>query len=162
MRKGDISWPAAARSLTSALGMIGAWNRPWLCLSIIAMAWAGIAASKAEAIPLFASGQDVSCERCHNAPPSLNQYGRYILATNFSKVLDAHAQMQANLRDPVSLQVTGNGSNTPDPTLPKTFVGLAQLLSGGNLGQHVNYYSSVPIVAGGFPGFGRRPALGRV
>ena len=105
----------------------------------------------AEAIPVFANGQNESCEQCHNAPPNLNAYGRYILATNFSKVLDAHAQMRENLQDPVSLEVAGNGSNTPDPALPKTFVGLAQLLSGGYLGHDVTYYSSVPIVEDGFP-----------
>jgi mono/diheme cytochrome c family protein len=108
-------------------------------------------ARQADAIPVFANGQRVSCEQCHNAPPSLNAYGRYILATNFAKVFDAHAQMQSNLSDPVSVEVTGNGSNTPDPTLPKTFVGLAQLLSGGYLGKDVTYYSSVPIVEDGEP-----------
>jgi mono/diheme cytochrome c family protein len=121
-----------------------------IALSVCAVGWFGFP-SRGEAIPLFANGQHVSCEQCHNAPPSLNAYGRYILATNFSKALDAHAQMQSNLSDPLSLDVTGNGSNTPDPALPKTFVGLAQLLSGGYLGTDVTYYSSVPIVADGFP-----------
>ena len=102
-------------------------------------------------IPIFANGQGDDCEQCHNAPPSLNAYGRYILATNFSKVLDAHAQMKENLHDPVSIDVTGNGSNSPTPGLPKIFVGLAQLLSGGNLGQDVTYYSSIPIIEDGFP-----------
>lgn len=153
MRHRDTSSVVAAsvRSQTAGPAVISIRNRLALCLSLIVLAWTGVAASKVEAIPLFANGQQVSCEQCHTAPPNLNQYGRYILATNFSKVLDAHAQMQSNLRDPVSLEVTGNGSNTPDPTLPKTFVGLAQLLSGGNLGQQVTYYSSVPIVEDGYP-----------
>ncbi len=127
-------------------------RRPsWLvALGAFAIAWLSVP-NRCEAIPVFANGQGVSCEQCHSAPPNLNAYGRYILATNFSRVLSAHAQMQANLRDPVSLEVTGNGSNTPDPTLPKTFVGLAQLLSGGYLGSAVTYYASVPIVEDGFP-----------
>ncbi len=102
-----------------------------------------------EAIPIFANGQGVSCAQCHNAPPNLNAYGRYILATNFSKALDAHAQMRENLRDPVSLEMTGNGSNTPDLTLPKTYVGLGQLLGGGYLGADVSYYTSVPFISDG-------------
>jgi hypothetical protein len=73
------------------------------------------------------------------------------MATNFSKVLDAHAQMRDNQKDPISLVVAGNGSNTPDPTLPKTFVGLLQLNSAGYLGQDVTYYASLPIVEDGFP-----------
>jgi len=117
--------------------------------------WVSIAAPKpAQAIPVFANGQGVSCEQCHTAPPNLTPYGRYIMATNFSKVLDAHAQMRENLKDPASLIVTGNGSNTPDPTLPKVFLGLAQLNSAGYLGQDVTYYASVPIVDGGFPAQG--------
>jgi len=116
------------------------------------MLWAAIATPKpAESIPVFAIGQGVSCEQCHSAPPNLNAYGRYILATNFAKVLDAHAQMRENLVDPVSLEVTGNGSNTPDPTLPKVYAGLAQFLSAGYLGNDVTYYASVPIVEDGFP-----------
>jgi mono/diheme cytochrome c family protein len=105
----------------------------------------------ADAIPVFANGQGVSCQQCHSAPPNLNAYGRYILATNFSKALSAHAQMRENLVDPISVEGTGNGSNTPDPTLPKTYVGLGQFLSGGYLGTDVTYYSSVPIVEDGAP-----------
>lgn len=123
----------------------------WLWL--VALIWAGIASPKAaESIPVFANGQGgVSCDLCHSAPPNLNAYGRYILATNFSKGLDPHAQMRENLRDPISFQIAGNGSNTPDPTLPKTYVDLAQFLAGGFFGQDVSYYASVPVVEGGFP-----------
>jgi hypothetical protein len=64
---------------------------------VVALAIAAFSVPRsAEAIPVFANGQGVSCEQCHSAPPNLNQYGRYILATNFSKALDAHAQMREN------------------------------------------------------------------
>jgi mono/diheme cytochrome c family protein len=127
-------------------------NRFWLYISLILLAWVGISAPKpVESIPVLANGQNVSCEQCHNAPPNLNAYGRYILATNFAKVLDAHAQMQENERDPVSLIVSANGSNPPVPMLPQTYLGLAQLNSAGYLGQDVTYYASVPLVEGGFP-----------
>jgi cytochrome c553 len=108
-------------------------------------------ARSAEAIPVLANGQSVSCEACHSVPPNLNQYGRYILATNFAKALDAHAQMKNNERDPVSVEVTVNGSNSPDPTLPKTLVGVGQFLSAGYLGKDVTYYSSVPVIEDNYP-----------
>jgi cytochrome c553 len=110
--------------------------------------------SPALAIPVFANGQGVSCSQCHSAPPNLNPYGRYIMATNFAKVLDAHAQMRENLRDPISIIVAANGSNQPDPNLPKVVLGLLQANSAGYLGQDVTYYASVPIVDSGFPAAG--------
>jgi mono/diheme cytochrome c family protein len=120
----------------------------WLagCLAVIAYP------SPAEAIPVFANGAGgVSCQLCHNAPPNLNAYGRFIMVTNFSRGLDPHKQMQESLRDPISLVVTGNGSNTPDPALPKVYNGLTGVLGGGFFGQDVTYYASIPIVESGFP-----------
>jgi cytochrome c553 len=117
--------------------------------------WAGLSKPEpAESIPVLANGQRVSCSQCHSAPPNLNPYGRYIMATNFSKVLKAHQQMVENTRDPVSLIVAGNGSNVPTPNLPKAVLGLLQLNSAGYLGKDVTYYASVPIVDGGFPAAG--------
>jgi mono/diheme cytochrome c family protein len=122
----------------------------WVWLA--SLVWAIVAAPKAaESIPVFANGQGTSCDLCHSAPPNLNAYGRYILATNFAKGLDPHKQMSENLKDPVSLEVTGAGSNTPNPMLPKVYVDLVQGLAGGFFGQDVSYYASVPIVEGGFP-----------
>ncbi len=121
-------------------------------LWLTALALAGVAIPRpAEAIPVFANGQGLSCEQCHSAVPSLNAYGRYILATNFAKVLDAHKQMKENLRDPVSLEVAGNGSNTPDPTLPKIYASVVDFLSAGYVGPKVTYYASVPAVDDGYP-----------
>jgi mono/diheme cytochrome c family protein len=106
----------------------------------------------AAAIPVFANGAGgVSCELCHSAPPNLNAYGRYILATNFARALDAHKQMQESLRDPISVAVSVNQSNTPDPTLPPVYSDLVGVLAGGYFGPQVTYYASVPIVEGGFP-----------
>jgi mono/diheme cytochrome c family protein len=122
------------------------------CFWLTALIWAGVAAPQpAEAIPVFANGQGVSCDQCHNAPPNLNAYGRYILATNFSKVLDAHAQIQENLREPVSIEISANGSNTPNPLLTKVYAGLIDFLNGGYVGKDVTYYASVPVVENGYP-----------
>ncbi len=106
------------------------------------------------AIPVLANGQGVTCAQCHSAPPNLNAYGRYIMATNLSKALDAHAQMRENQRDPISLIVAGDGTSVADPGMAKTVLGLLQLNSAGYLGPKVTYYASVPIVDGGFPAAG--------
>jgi mono/diheme cytochrome c family protein len=113
-----------------------------------------VAAERVEAIPVLANGQGVSCSQCHSAPPNLNPYGRYIMVTNFSKVLNAHAQMRENLSDPVSAIAAGNGTSAADPNISKFVLGLLQLNSAGYLGQDVTYYASVPIVDGGFPAAG--------
>ena len=112
------------------------------------------ASGRAQAIPVFANGQGVSCSQCHSAPPNLTPYGRYIMATNFSKVLDAHAQMRANEIDPVSLIAAIDGSNVPTPGLPNIMLGVLQLNSAGYLGKDVTYYASVPIVEGSLPAAG--------
>lgn len=53
----------------------------WLTFLLLA----GVAQPRpAQAIPVFANGQGVSCGQRHSAPPNLNAYGRYILATNFA------------------------------------------------------------------------------
>ncbi len=123
-----------ATACAAALVVFATWPRP------------------ADAIPVLANGQGgITCEQCHSAPPNLNAYGRYVFATNFAKGLDSHSQMSATAREPVSIEITGNGSNEPDPGLPKTYAGDVGLLSAGFLGKNVTYYASVPIVDGGFP-----------
>ncbi len=135
------------RGFARSIGVVAVW------LTFLLLA--GVTQPRpAQAIPVFANGQGVSCGQCHSAPPNLNAYGRYILATNFAKVLDAHAQMLENRRDPVSLIAAGAGSNQPDPSLPKVVLDLLQLNSGGYLGNDVTYYASIPIVEGGFPAQG--------
>jgi mono/diheme cytochrome c family protein len=120
-----------------------------------ALVWAGVAGSApADAIPLFANGQGVSCGQCHSAPPNLNPYGRYIMVTNFSKVLNAHAQMMQNLKEPISVITMVGGSNVRTPNLPTVILNSFQLNSGGYLGQDFTYYASVPIVESGFPASG--------
>ncbi len=104
----------------------------------------------AQAIPVFANGGGVSCQTCHNAPPNLNAYGRYILGTNFVRGLNAHQQMQESLRDPFSIEVDGNGSNS-NPSNTPNVAGSGRFLGGGYLGQTVSYYASVPVISRGFP-----------
>lgn len=118
----------------------------------ICSAWLITAPQTALAIPVFANGQGgVSCGLCHSSVPQLNSYGRYVLMTNFSKGLNKHLQMMQNRSLPVALEVTGNGSNQNDPMLPSVYNAITQFLTGGFIGSDVSYFSSVPVVTGGFP-----------
>ncbi len=129
--------------------------RPAFRALAVASALAGIAltARPAAAIPVFANGQGgVSCEMCHSSVPALNAYGRYILATNFARVLDAHAQMLQNKRLPVAVLASANRSSVPNPSFgTKIYAAVVDLLSAGYIGPKVTYYASVPIEEGGFP-----------
>lgn len=106
----------------------------------------------ARAIPLFANAQGgVSCQTCHNVPPNLNAYGRFILATNFSRGIDPHAQMRNNKRDPISLLFTDDESNQNPPHVPTNYSFFDAAVSGGYLGPKFTYYAAVPFVENGFP-----------
>jgi mono/diheme cytochrome c family protein len=106
----------------------------------------------ARAIPLFANAQGgVSCQTCHNVPPNLNAYGRFILATNFMRGIDSHAQMKNNLRDPISLLFTDDESNQNPPHVPTNYSFFDAAVSGGYFGPKVTYYAAIPAVENGFP-----------
>lgn len=107
----------------------------------------------ASALPLFADAQGgVSCETCHTVPPSLNAYGRYILATNFLKGIDPHAQMRQNERDPVSFLTTLDGSSLGPPKgAAKNYDFFTALASGGYLGPKFTYYVAAALVENGNP-----------
>jgi hypothetical protein len=124
--------------------------RPALFVALV-FAFVGYPAA-ARAIPLFANAQGgVSCETCHNVPPNLNAYGRFILATNFSRGIDAHAQMKNNAREPISLLFTDDESNQNPPHVPTNYSFFDAALSGGFLGPKFSYYAAVPFVENGFP-----------
>jgi mono/diheme cytochrome c family protein len=107
----------------------------------------------AVALPLFADAQGgVSCETCHTVPPSLNAYGRYILATNFMKGIDPHAQMRQNERDPIAFLSTLDGSSLGPPKgAAKNYNFFTALASGGYLGPKFTYYVALPLVENGNP-----------
>lgn len=112
----------------------------------------GLGPGVARAIPVFANGQGgVSCQLCHTAVPQLNRYGRYLLATNFSRGLNKHLQMLGNRRDPIAVELTANASHPSLPMLPSVTSDVDQFLSAGFLGSSVSYFASMPVVSGGFP-----------
>lgn len=129
--------------------------RSGLLALIAGVAFIGIP-HPAQAIPVFANGQGgVSCKLCHTSVPNLNPTGRYILATNFARVLDAHSQMMENRKMPIALLVTANASSIPNPNFnSKIVANVVDFLSGGYFGKDVTYYASVPVEEGGFPATG--------
>lgn len=120
-------------------------------IAAIVFAFVGYPAA-ARAIPLFANAQGgVSCETCHNVPPNLNAYGRFILATNFSRGIDPHAQMRNNKRDPISLLLTDDESNQNPLGVHTNYSFFDAAISGGYLGPKFTYYAAIPFVENGFP-----------
>ncbi len=107
---------------------------------------------RAAAIPVFANGQGgANCALCHTVVPRLNGYGRYVLATNFSRGLNRHLQMMQNRSLPVALEATANASHPAPSGLPTLSSSLVQWLSAGFLGKDFSYFATVPMVSGGFP-----------
>src|SRR6202030_2557757 len=99
--------------------------------------------SVARAIPPFANAQGgVSCQLCHINPPALNAYGRYILATNFTRGIDPHAQMKENERDAIAFVVSADGTNTKPTGIPTVWSQFDALISGGYLGPNFTYYAA--------------------
>ncbi len=111
-----------------------------------------VASAPASAVPIFANGQGgVACSLCHSVIPQLNSYGRYVLATNFSRGLNRHLQMTQNQSLPVALEATANVSHPSPAGLPPLSTSIVQWLSAGFLGKDVSYFATVPMVSGGFP-----------
>lgn len=105
-------------------------------------------AGRAEAIPVFANGQGVSCQTCHTAFPGMTRYGMMVMMTNF-QILDRHAQDQAL---PIAVRmyvdsVLGTGDQ-------KGFTQLSDLslLGGGFLGKDFTWYGEQHIVDEGLVG----------
>jgi len=108
---------------------------------------AGLAV-KAQAIPVFANGQGVSCETCHTTFPGMTRYGMMVMMTNF-QILNRSSQDQA-LPLGVRLYVD-SALGTADQ---KGFirVGDLSLLGGGYLGKDFTWYAEQPIIDSGLIG----------
>lgn len=104
--------------------------------------------ARAQAIPVFANGQGVSCETCHTTFPGMTPYGMMTMMTNFQN-LDWKKQRQAfpfAVRSQI-VSYLGNGDH-PEQTLVNTL----SILGGGFLGKNFTWYMEQPFVDGGRPG----------
>lgn len=118
---------ASARALGIALLVFGLWT------------------ARADAVPVFANGQGVSCELCHTTFPGMTRYGMMVMMTNF-QILQQHLQDQA-LPIAVRLYITSYLANHQQPG--STTVSDLSLLSGGFLGRNFTYYLEQHVIDSG-------------
>jgi mono/diheme cytochrome c family protein len=114
-----------------------------------AIAFAFLAVSaRAQAIPVFANGQGISCETCHTTFPGMTPYGMMTMMTNFQN-LNWKKQQQAfplAVRSQI-VSYLGSGDHPQ-----QTFVNTLSILGGGFFGKNLTWYTEQPIVDGGQPG----------
>jgi mono/diheme cytochrome c family protein len=104
-----------------------------------------VAFARADAVPVFANGQGVSCEMCHTTFPGMTRYGMMVMMTNF-QILNRHLQDKA-LPIAARIYITsllGNKSN-PGSTTVSDF----SLLGGGFLGRNFTWYGEQHVIDSG-------------
>jgi mono/diheme cytochrome c family protein len=104
--------------------------------------------ARADAIPVFANGQGISCETCHTTFPGMTPYGMMTMMTNFQN-LDWKKQEQA-FPFAVRSQIVSYLGNSEHPQ--QTLVNTLSILGGGFLGKNFTWYAEQPFVDGGAPG----------
>lgn len=118
--------------------------RTFGCAAVLAL----LIGARAQAIPVFANGQGVSCQTCHTTFPAMTPYGMMTMMTNFQN-LDYGKQKQAfplAVRSQV-VSYLGSGDH-PQQTMVNTL----SILGGGFIGKNFTWYGEQPIVDGGVPG----------
>lgn len=108
---------------------------------------AGLTA-RAEAIPVFANGQGVSCETCHSTFPGMSRYGMMVMMTNF-QILNRRSQDQAL---PVSVRLYLDSVLGTTDQKGSTQVGDLSLLGGGFLGRNFTWYAEQHVIDSGLIG----------
>ncbi len=115
------------------------------CATVAIMA---AVAGRAEAIPVFANGQGVSCQTCHSTFPGMTRYGMMVMMSNF-QILDRRSQDQAL---PIAVRmyvdsVLGTGDQ-------KGYIQMSDLslLGGGFLGKDFTWYAEQHIIDSGVIG----------
>ncbi len=101
--------------------------------------------ARAEAVPVFANGQGVSCETCHTTFPGMTRYGMMVMMTNF-QILNRHAQDQAL---PISVRLYVDSVLGTTDQKGSTQLGDLSLLGGGFFGKNFTWYAEQHIVDSG-------------
>jgi mono/diheme cytochrome c family protein len=104
--------------------------------------------ARADAVPVFANGQGVSCELCHTTFPGMTRYGMMVMMTNF-QILKQHLQDQA-LPISARLYIQSILANKDHPG--STTVSDLSLLSGGFLGRNFTWYNEQHVIDSGVIG----------
>lgn len=117
-------------------------------MACAAILFAVVLSARADAIPVFANGQGLSCETCHTTFPGMTPYGMMTMMTNFQN-LDWKKQQQA-FPIAVRSQVVSFLGNSRHPQ--QTTLNTLSLLGGGFIGKNFTWYGEQPIVDTGMPG----------
>jgi hypothetical protein len=117
-------------------------------LTLVTILLAALLPSRVQALPVFAHRFGLSCQACHTTVPHLNAFGE-AFARNGFRLRDIRARAIV----PVAVKVNLTYSSDADPTgLPKAIVDEVELLTGGAIGNRVNYFLEQYAVDGGRPG----------
>jgi len=102
----------------------------------------------AQAIPVFANGQGVSCETCHTTFPGMTRYGMMVMMTNF-QILNRHLEDQSL---PVSARLYITSLLANKDVQGSTTVSDLSLLAGGFLGRNFTWYAEQHVIDSGIIG----------
>jgi len=105
-------------------------------------------AAPALALPVFAHRYGLSCQDCHTTVPHLSPFGRAFAANGF-RLENARRTL------PVAVKVNLAYSSDAETGLPKAVVDEVELLAGGTIGKHANYFVEHYLVDGGESGHTR-------
>lgn len=117
-------------------------------LTLVTLLLAALLPSRAQALPVFAHRFGYSCQACHTTVPHLNAFGEAFARNGFRLP-------NTRTRDivPIAIKVNLAYTSNPDPSgLPKAIVDEIELLTGGAIGNHVNYFLEQYALDGGLPG----------
>lgn len=104
----------------------------------------------ARALPVFAHRYGLSCQACHTTVPHLNTFGREFQARGYRIPGRSTGSVF-----PVAVKVNLAYSSDAQDALPKAVVDEVEILSGGTIGRHFNYFLEQYAVDGGLPGRSR-------
>jgi len=103
--------------------------------------------TQAQALPVFAHRYGLTCQACHTTVPHLNGFGQAFLRNGFRLPQAAGEAL------PVAVKVNLAYTSDPDEDgLPKAVVDEVELLTGGAIGSHVNYFVEQYVLDGGVAG----------
>lgn len=129
--------------------------RPGLFAAVL-VAFAGLAARPADAIPVFAHRYGFSCQACHTVVPHLTAFGEAFLANGYRiKGLKPKPAFPLALRTELAYASAEPTDPSVSAPLPKAIVDEVEFLTGGSLGPRSSYWAEVYAVDGGFPGLAR-------
>ncbi len=104
--------------------------------------------ANADAIPVFANGQGVSCQTCHTTFPGMTRYGMSVMMTNF-QILNRHLQDQAL---PIAARIYITSILANKDRSGSTMVDDLSLLAGGFLGRNFTWYLEQHAITSGLIG----------